>query len=167
MVPLGAPHGSPLLAHTRFLDEYAKHNVTFWAVTAENEPTAGLINNYPFQCLGFTAEQQRDFIAQDLGPALANSSHRHIQLIILDDNRLHLPHWARVVSVVGACAIMVAWGRAPVPVGGLGALCCGGLGLWLCPMGLTLVPARCWRMRRQLATSMASASTGTWTSSVP
>ncbi|NXY38589.1 GLCM Glucosylceramidase, partial [Pomatorhinus ruficollis] len=80
-----------------FLDEYAKHNLTFWAVTAENEPTAGLINNYPFQCLGFTAEQQRDFIAQDLGPALANSSHRHIQLIILDDNRLHLPHWARVV----------------------------------------------------------------------
>ncbi|NXX55468.1 GLCM Glucosylceramidase, partial [Scopus umbretta] len=81
----------------RFLDEYAKHNLTFWAVTAENEPSAGLINNYPFQCLGFTAEQQRDFIARDLGPALANSSHRHIQLIILDDNRLHLPHWAKVV----------------------------------------------------------------------
>uniref|UniRef100_A0A669QHF0 Glucosylceramidase n=1 Tax=Phasianus colchicus TaxID=9054 RepID=A0A669QHF0_PHACC len=81
----------------RFLDEYAKHNVTFWALTAENEPTAGLINNYPFQCLGFTAEQQRDFIARDLGPALANSSHHDVQLIILDDNRLHLPHWAKVV----------------------------------------------------------------------
>uniref|UniRef100_A0A8D0FQ73 Glucosylceramidase n=1 Tax=Strix occidentalis caurina TaxID=311401 RepID=A0A8D0FQ73_STROC len=81
----------------RFLDEYAKHNLTFWAVTAENEPSAGLINNYPFQCLGFTAEQQRDFIARDLGPALANSSHRDVQLIILDDNRLHLPHWAKVV----------------------------------------------------------------------
>ncbi|XP_069650506.1 lysosomal acid glucosylceramidase isoform X6 [Haliaeetus albicilla] len=80
----------------RFLDEYAKHNLSFWAVTAENEPSAGLINNYPFQCLGFTAEQQRDFIARDLGPALANSSHHHIQLIILDDNRLHLPHWAKV-----------------------------------------------------------------------
>uniref|UniRef100_A0A663ELV3 Glucosylceramidase n=1 Tax=Aquila chrysaetos chrysaetos TaxID=223781 RepID=A0A663ELV3_AQUCH len=81
----------------RFLDEYAKHNLSFWAVTAENEPSAGLINNYPFQCLGFTAEQQRDFIARDLGPVLANSSHHHIQLIILDDNRLHLPHWAKVV----------------------------------------------------------------------
>uniref|UniRef100_A0A663N5A5 Glucosylceramidase n=1 Tax=Athene cunicularia TaxID=194338 RepID=A0A663N5A5_ATHCN len=81
----------------RFLDEYAKHNLTFWAVTAENEPSAGLINNYPFQCLGFTAEQQRDFIARDLGPALVNSSHRDVQLIILDDNRLHLPHWAKVV----------------------------------------------------------------------
>ncbi|KGL85907.1 Glucosylceramidase, partial [Charadrius vociferus] len=95
----------------RFLDEYAKHNLTFWAVTAENEPSAGLINNYPFQCLGFTAEQQRDFIARDLGPALANSSHRHIQLIILDDNRLHLPHWAKVVSV--------AWGR-PARAHGIG-----------------------------------------------
>ncbi|XP_005280735.1 lysosomal acid glucosylceramidase isoform X6 [Chrysemys picta bellii] len=81
----------------RFLDEYAKHNLTFWAVTAQNEPTAGLINNYPFQCLGFTAEHQRDFIAQDLGPALANSSHKGIRLIMLDDNRVLLPHWAKVV----------------------------------------------------------------------
>ncbi|XP_054834495.1 lysosomal acid glucosylceramidase-like isoform X2 [Eublepharis macularius] len=81
----------------RFLDEYAKHNLTFWAVTAENEPTAGLIRNYPFQCLGFTPEQQRDFIALDLGPALANSSHKDIRLIVLDDNRVHLPFWAKVV----------------------------------------------------------------------
>ncbi|XP_074837287.1 lysosomal acid glucosylceramidase isoform X2 [Carettochelys insculpta] len=81
----------------RFLDEYTKHNLTFWAVTAGNEPTAGLINNYPFQCLGFCPEHQRDFIAQDLGPALANSSHKGIQLIMLDDNRVLLPHWAKVV----------------------------------------------------------------------
>ncbi|KAI6072929.1 Glucosylceramidase [Aix galericulata] len=96
----------------RFLDEYAKHNLTFWAVTAENEPSAGLINNYPFQCLGFTAEQQRDFIVQDLGPALANSSHRDVQLIILDDNRLHLPHWAKVLlrPVAPGCG---CWCAAP------------------------------------------------------
>uniref|UniRef100_A0ABM5F3J1 Glucosylceramidase n=1 Tax=Pogona vitticeps TaxID=103695 RepID=A0ABM5F3J1_9SAUR len=81
----------------RFLDEYAKHDVTFWAVTAENEPSAGLIDNYPFQSLGFTPEQQRDFIARDLGPALANSSHKAVRLIILDDNRIHLPNWAKVV----------------------------------------------------------------------
>ncbi|XP_075763769.1 lysosomal acid glucosylceramidase isoform X2 [Pelodiscus sinensis] len=81
----------------RFLDEYTKHNLTFWAVTAGNEPTAGMISGYPFQCLGFTAEHQRDFIAQDLGPALANSSHRAVRLIMLDDNRVLLPHWAKVV----------------------------------------------------------------------
>ncbi|XP_053907084.1 lysosomal acid glucosylceramidase [Cuculus canorus] len=81
----------------RFLDEYAKHNLTFWAVTAGNEPTAGEIVFYPFQCLGFSPEHQRDFIARDLGPALANSSHRHVQLIILDDQRVMLPYWAQVV----------------------------------------------------------------------
>ncbi|XP_044304625.1 lysosomal acid glucosylceramidase-like isoform X1 [Varanus komodoensis] len=81
----------------RFLDEYAKHNVTFWAITAGNEPMAGNILFYPFQCLGFSAEHQRDFIAKDLGPALANSSHKGIDLIILDDQRILLPFWAEVV----------------------------------------------------------------------
>lgn len=66
-------------------------------MTAENEPSAGLLSGYPFQCLGFTPEHQRDFIARDLGPALANSTHRDIRLLILDDQRLLLPHWARVV----------------------------------------------------------------------
>ena len=122
MVLGGGPHSSPLSPAPRFLDEYAKHNLTFWAVTAENEPTAGLINNYPFQCLGFTAEQQRDFIARDLGPALANSSHRHVQLIILDDNRLHLPHWAKVVSAARGLASTASRDGAPVPAEGSPAL---------------------------------------------
>uniref|UniRef100_A0A7M4E510 Glucosylceramidase n=1 Tax=Crocodylus porosus TaxID=8502 RepID=A0A7M4E510_CROPO len=81
----------------KFLDEYAKHNLTFWAVTSGNEPTAGEIIFYPFQCLGFSPEHQRDFIAHDLGPALANSSHKGIQLIMLDDQRVMLPYWAEVV----------------------------------------------------------------------
>ncbi|XP_066465046.1 lysosomal acid glucosylceramidase [Eleutherodactylus coqui] len=81
----------------RFLDEYAKHNLTFWAVTVENEPTAGLLTDYPFQSLGFTPELMRDFIALDLGPAFANSSHKNVQIMIVDDNRILLPYWAKVI----------------------------------------------------------------------
>ncbi|CAH2327552.1 glucosylceramidase [Pelobates cultripes] len=81
----------------RFLDEYAKHNVSFWAVTVENEPTAGMMTDYPFQCLGFTPEHMRDFISTDLGPAFANSSYKHVKMMILDDNRLLLPYWAKVI----------------------------------------------------------------------
>ncbi|XP_026546559.1 glucosylceramidase [Notechis scutatus] len=81
----------------RFLDEYAKQNLTFWAITAQNEPSSGFVKNYPFQTMGFTAESQREFIALDLGPALAKSSHKNIQLITLDDNRFHLPKWAKEV----------------------------------------------------------------------
>ena len=85
------------LALARFLDAYAEHKLRFWAVTAENEPTAGLLSGYPFQCLGFTPEHQRDFIARDLGPILANSTHRDVRLLMLDDQRLLLPRWAQVV----------------------------------------------------------------------
>ncbi|XP_006895862.1 PREDICTED: glucosylceramidase isoform X2 [Elephantulus edwardii] len=81
----------------KFLDAYATYNIRFWAVTAENEPSAGLFAGYPFQCLGFTPQHQRDFIAYDLGPALANSSHSDVRLLMLDDQRLLLPHWAQVV----------------------------------------------------------------------
>lgn len=89
---------TPPFPACRFLDEYAKYNLTFWAVTAGNEPTAGEIVFYPFQCLGFSPEHQRDFIAYDLGPALANSSHQGVELIMLDDQRVMLPYWAEVVS---------------------------------------------------------------------
>uniref|UniRef100_A0A8C5EWS7 Glucosylceramidase n=1 Tax=Gouania willdenowi TaxID=441366 RepID=A0A8C5EWS7_GOUWI len=83
--------------YIRFLEEYAKYNLTFWALTTGNEPTAGLMTNYSFQALGFTPEQQRDWVAMDLGPALHASSFPHTHIIILDDNRLLLPHWAKVV----------------------------------------------------------------------
>ncbi|XP_075440605.1 lysosomal acid glucosylceramidase isoform X1 [Ascaphus truei] len=81
----------------RFLDEYEKYNLTFWAVTVENEPTAGMLTDYPFQSLGFTPEHMRDFIASDLGPAFANSSHKEVKVMILDDSRLLLPYWAKVI----------------------------------------------------------------------
>ncbi|XP_009891455.1 PREDICTED: glucosylceramidase-like [Charadrius vociferus] len=80
----------------KFLDEYAKHNVSFWAVTAQNEPLAALFTPPQFPTIAFTAAQQRDFVIRDLGPALTRSPHR-TRLIILDDQRIHLPHWAKVV----------------------------------------------------------------------
>ncbi|XP_077383290.1 lysosomal acid glucosylceramidase [Festucalex cinctus] len=95
--PGGKEHQSWAQYYIRFLEEYAKYNLTFWAVTTGNEPTAGQITNYSFQALGFTPEQQRDWVALDLGPALQGSSFPHTHVLILDDNRLLLPHWAKVV----------------------------------------------------------------------
>ncbi|XP_025947319.1 glucosylceramidase-like isoform X3 [Apteryx rowi] len=80
----------------KFLDEYAKRNVTFWAVTAQNEPLATLLAPAKLPTVIFTAAQQRDFILRNLGPALAQSAHR-TRIIILDDQRIHLPAWAQVV----------------------------------------------------------------------
>lgn len=97
----GAPGGKEYKAwaqyYIRFFEEYAKYNLTFWALTTGNEPTAGKISNYSFQCLGFTPEQQRDWVALDLGPALHASSFPKTHVLILDDNRQLLPYWAKVV----------------------------------------------------------------------
>ncbi|TNN72953.1 Glucosylceramidase [Liparis tanakae] len=93
----GKEHKTWAQYYIRFLEEYAKYNLTFWALTTGNEPSAGQISNYSFQALGFTPEEQRDWVALDLGPALHASSHPRTHVLILDDNRLLLPHWAKVV----------------------------------------------------------------------
>ncbi|XP_074895677.1 lysosomal acid glucosylceramidase-like isoform X2 [Buteo buteo] len=90
-----------------FLDEYAKHNLTFWAMTAQNEPLAALLAPPQFPTIAFTAAQQRDFIIRDLGPALARSPHR-TRLMILDDQRLHLLRWAKAVLGNATAARYVA-----------------------------------------------------------
>ncbi|KFQ13519.1 Glucosylceramidase, partial [Leptosomus discolor] len=91
----------------KFLDEYAKHNVTFWAVTVQNEPLAALLMPSEFPTIAFTAARQRDFVIHDLGPALARSPHR-TRLIILDDQRIHLPRWAEVILGNATAARYVA-----------------------------------------------------------
>ncbi|XP_034030614.1 lysosomal acid glucosylceramidase [Thalassophryne amazonica] len=96
-LPGGKVHKTWAQYHIRFLEEYAKYNLTFWAVTTGNEPTAGQLTNYSFQAMGFTPEEQRDWVALDLGPALQDSSFPNTHVILLDDNRLLLPYWAKVV----------------------------------------------------------------------
>uniref|UniRef100_A0A8C6PRR3 Glucosylceramidase n=2 Tax=Nothobranchius furzeri TaxID=105023 RepID=A0A8C6PRR3_NOTFU len=95
--PGGKEHKTWAQYYIRFLQEYAKYNLTFWALTTGNEPSAGLLTNYSFQALGFTPWEQKDWVAMDLGPAVHSSSFPHTHILILDDNRLLLPFWAKVV----------------------------------------------------------------------
>lgn len=81
----------------RFLQAYKAHGIDIWGLTAQNEPSDGMITDFPFQCLGWTAELQRDFIAKDLGPALETSGFGHVKLMILDDERIFLPSWPEIV----------------------------------------------------------------------
>ncbi|NXC40780.1 GLCM Glucosylceramidase, partial [Penelope pileata] len=91
----------------KFLDAYAEHNITFWALTAQNEPIAGLLTHPQFPTVIFTAAQQRDFVARDLGPALARSAHG-TRLLIMDDQSIHLPAWPQVVLGNATAARYVA-----------------------------------------------------------
>ncbi|XP_059139427.1 lysosomal acid glucosylceramidase-like [Physella acuta] len=81
----------------KFLQEYEKNSIQFWGITAQNEPSDGLEFKFPFQAMGFTPEQQRDFIKMDLGPALHSAGYGNISLMILDDVRIFIITWAKIV----------------------------------------------------------------------
>lgn len=84
---------------SRFLDEYARHNITFWAVTPQNEPNSAVLSpSGDFPVNRQTAEEARDFIILDLGPELATSSHKDVLLIMYDDQRSEILDWAKVVG---------------------------------------------------------------------
>ncbi|XP_055346223.1 lysosomal acid glucosylceramidase-like [Paramacrobiotus metropolitanus] len=81
----------------KFIQAYEAQNITIWGITAQNEPSDGMIPHFPFNALGFTAATQRDFIASDLGPALTAAGLRRVKLMIMDDQRVLLPGWADTV----------------------------------------------------------------------
>ena len=49
---------------------------------------------YTFQCMGFTAEMERDFVKEDLGPTLAKFGYSDVKLMMLDDARRYVQKWA-------------------------------------------------------------------------
>lgn len=104
---------------SRFLDEYTKHNITFWVLMVENKPSVRLIKNYHFSTwASWPSSSTRS--SQDLGPMLANSSHSNVQFIILDDNQLYLLFWAKVVGAEMDIELSVDVLSPPVPWGYLG-----------------------------------------------
>ncbi|XP_005104817.1 lysosomal acid glucosylceramidase [Aplysia californica] len=95
--PGGQYYKAWALYYVKFLQFYQQHNISFWGLTTQNEPIDGLQQNFPFQALGFTPETQRDFVKLDLGPALHTAGFGNVSLMMLDDQRLLILDWTKVV----------------------------------------------------------------------
>jgi glucosylceramidase len=67
----------------RYVKEYAKEGVPIWGVTVQNEPEA--VQRWD-SCI-YTPEEERDFVRDHLGPALAAEGLAHVKIIIWDHNR--------------------------------------------------------------------------------
>ncbi len=78
----------------RYLDAYKQEGVNIWGLTPVNEP---LGNSGQWESMHFTAESQRDFIRDYLGPKLRSSDHKDVSLLMLDHSREHLEQWAEVI----------------------------------------------------------------------
>lgn len=78
----------------RYLKEYKKEGVDIWGITPVNEPHG---NNGQWESMHFTPESQNDFIKKYLGPKLNGNGFKDVKLLIYDQNRDGLEHWADVI----------------------------------------------------------------------
>ncbi|CAL4090866.1 unnamed protein product, partial [Meganyctiphanes norvegica] len=81
----------------KFLDSYSDYDLTFFGMTAQNEPIDGYVPGFAFNCMGWTADEQRQWIAENLGPTMKEAGYSDVDIMILDDQRFNLPGWAETV----------------------------------------------------------------------
>lgn len=67
----------------RYLDELETRGIPTWGITVQNEPAAVQVWD---SCI-YSGEEERDFVRDHLGPALAASRHRQVRLMIWDHNK--------------------------------------------------------------------------------
>lgn len=107
-------HGGTLLpqyrqawarCYARFIKEYAAEGIPIWGVSVQNEPMAV----QPWDSCTYTAEAERDFVRDHLGPELSAADLGHVNIIIWDHNRDLMVERANVVYADRAAARYV-WG---------------------------------------------------------
>ncbi|CAG0890294.1 unnamed protein product [Darwinula stevensoni] len=79
----------------KFLEAYSAAGLDMWGLTAGNEPTNGNIPGFSFNCMGWTPETQRKWVAENLGPTLraAGYGKDNLTLMVFDDQRAYVETW--------------------------------------------------------------------------
>jgi glucosylceramidase len=91
--------------YVRFIQAYAAEGVPIWGITVQNEPAA----TQAWDSCIYSAEQERDFVRDHLGPALAEAGLGEVKIIVWDHNRdLMVERAATVYS--DAEAAKYVWG---------------------------------------------------------
>ena len=69
--------------YVRFIQAYAAEGVPIWGVSVQNEPAA----TQRWDSCIYSAEDERDFVRDHLGPALAAAGLGHVKILVWDHNR--------------------------------------------------------------------------------
>ena len=69
--------------YVKFIEEYRKLGLTVWGISVQNEPAA--VQRWD-SCI-YSAEEERDFVRDHLGPVMKNSSAHDVKILIWDHNR--------------------------------------------------------------------------------
>jgi len=69
--------------YVRFIEEYRKEGMDIWGVSVQNEPAA--VQRWD-SCI-YSAEQERNFVKNHLGPVMRASSAKDVRILVWDHNR--------------------------------------------------------------------------------
>jgi len=78
---------------TRFIRAYEQEGIPVWGVTVQNEPMA----TQRWESMIFSAEDERDFLKNHLGPAMARAGLGDRKIIVWDHNRDLMTQRAHVI----------------------------------------------------------------------
>ncbi|MBI2284303.1 MAG: glycoside hydrolase family 30 protein [Bacteroidetes bacterium] len=79
--------------YTKFIKAYEKEGIPIWGITVQNEPMA----TQKWESCIFTAEEERDFLKQYLGPTMAREGLADKKIVVWDHNRDLMFHRANVI----------------------------------------------------------------------
>ena len=79
--------------YIKFVNEYEKRGIPIWGLTVQNEP----MSPQRWESCTFTAEEERDFVKNYLGPTLWKNNLKRVKLMIWDHNRGLIYQRAKVV----------------------------------------------------------------------
>ena len=71
------------LYFTKFIKAYEKEGIPIWGLSVQNEPMAKQI----WESCNYTAEEERDFLKNNLGPTLYHEGLKDKKVIVWDHNR--------------------------------------------------------------------------------
>jgi glucosylceramidase len=77
----------------KFINAYKQEGINIWGITIQNEPMA--VQTWE-SCI-FTAEEERDFLKNHLGPVMEKNGLGDIKIIVWDHNRDLMSHRANTI----------------------------------------------------------------------
>ncbi len=79
--------------YTKFIEAYEKEGMPIWGVTIQNEPMA----TQRWESCIYTAEEERDFLKNHLGPTMAKKGYGDKKIVVWDHNRDLIYHRATTI----------------------------------------------------------------------
>ena len=80
------------------MQAYHKEGIGIWAVTPQNEPGDGYHDYFHINSCGYSPDEERKFIANNLCPTLKKHNLGDIVIMSVDDQRTSVPERQEVVS---------------------------------------------------------------------